>query len=82
MQDLSFPDLNAVVQCHPHLHYALSNYLYAGGLKHKGGYPLWWATNHGSLGTLERLIDAEANVCWKSNFWSRSGAFPRAKDLR
>ncbi|KAJ5359105.1 uncharacterized protein N7496_011518 [Penicillium cataractarum] len=43
---------------------------------------LWWAANHGSSGTLQRFIDAGANLCWESNYWSRSGAFPRAKHFR
>lgn len=41
IQDLSFQDLNAVVQCHPTLYYAFKSYLYARGMKHKTGYPLW-----------------------------------------
>lgn len=38
IQDLSFQDLNAVVQCHPNLYYALNS---DRGLKHKGGYALY-----------------------------------------
>jgi ankyrin repeat protein len=82
IQDLSLQDLNAVVQCHPTLYYALNTSLYTRGMRGNKDYPLWWAANRGSLGTLQRLIDAGVNVCWKSNVWSRSGAFPRAKHLR
>lgn len=82
IQDLSDHDLNAVVKCHPALYHALNGYLYARGVKHNEGSALWWAANHGSSGTIQHLIDAGANLCWESNYWSRSGAFPRAKHFR
>lgn len=82
IQDLSLQDLNALVQCHPALYYSLNGYLYARGVTHNEGSALWWAADRGSLGTLQRLVDAGADVCWKSNYWSRTGAFPRAKHLR
>lgn len=87
---LSSRDINALLQAHSSLHHAFNDYLYRYNVQYDDSSALFWAARHGSRKTLRRLLDAGANVRWKSDYWTRSRPWGRqapylrepASDLR
>ncbi|KAI9924173.1 hypothetical protein MW887_007123 [Aspergillus wentii] len=61
-------DLNALLQSNSRLYHTLNDYLYDCNVRHCQSSALWRAAKHGSESTLQRLIEAGADVRWKSPF--------------
>ncbi|KAJ5903112.1 hypothetical protein N7504_005495 [Penicillium tannophilum] len=73
-------DLNALVQCHPSLYNSLIDYLYQRNKQnHKA---LLSAARTGSKGAIQRFLDAGANVCRQSRYWSCSKPLLTSRHLR
>lgn len=75
-------DLNALLKCHPHLYKSLNDYLYYHNVHHHDASALFWAATSGSEVTLQRLLDAGANVRWESQYWACSWSPPSGNHLR
>jgi ankyrin repeat protein len=69
---LDCPDLNTLVQCHSILYNSLNDHLYRCNVQNHGSSALFWAASTGSESTLQRLLDAGANVQWESEYLTRS----------
>lgn len=69
---LDCPDLNRLVQCHYILYNSLNDHLYRCNVQHHDASALFWAASAGSESTLQRLLDAGANVQWESEYLTRS----------
>ncbi|CAI7571837.1 unnamed protein product [Penicillium glandicola] len=65
-------DLNALLQCHSYLYNTLNNYLYQLNVQKHDASALYWAASSGSDNTLQRLLEAGANVQWESQYLARS----------
>lgn len=61
-------DLNTLVQCHPFLYNTFNDDLYKRNVQHHNTSALFWAASTGSESTLQRLLDAGANVQWESQY--------------
>ncbi|ODM20942.1 hypothetical protein SI65_03995 [Aspergillus cristatus] len=81
-RQLESKDLNALLQCHPYLYHSLNNYLYYYNVHHHDASALFWATTAGSDVTLQRLLDAGANVRWELRYWACSKSSPSRIHLR
>ncbi|KAJ5226626.1 uncharacterized protein N7469_006632 [Penicillium citrinum] len=69
---LDHRDLNALLQAHSSFHQALNDYLYYCNVQYDNSSALFWAATHGSLKTVQHLLDAGANVRWNSDYWKMS----------
>ncbi|OGE55450.1 hypothetical protein PENARI_c004G01291 [Penicillium arizonense] len=65
-------DLNGLLQCHSYLYTTLNNSLYQLNVQHHGASALYWAASSGSDRTLQRLLDAGANIQWESPYFACS----------
>lgn len=67
-RSLESADLNALLQCHSYLYKTLNDDLYRLNVQHHDASALYWAASSGSDNTLQRLLDAGANVLWESPY--------------
>ncbi|CRL21319.1 Ankyrin repeat-containing domain [Penicillium camemberti] len=65
-------DLNMLLQCHSYLYKTLNDSLYQLNVQHHDASALYWAASSGSDKTLQRLLDAGANVQWESPYFACS----------
>ncbi|EAU33546.1 predicted protein [Aspergillus terreus NIH2624] len=59
-------DLYALVRTHSTLYHQLIGCLYRWNLESRGFAALIWAAKRGSIGTLQRFLDIEVDLGWKS----------------
>jgi hypothetical protein len=77
-ESLESRDLNALLRCHSYLYKALNDYLYRLNVQHDAP-ALYWAASSGSDNTLQRLLDAGANVLWDSPYFACSVQKPATR---
>lgn len=71
-ESLECRDLNALLQCHCCLYKTLNDSLYRLNVQHHDASALYWAASFGSDSTLQRLLDAGANIQWESPYFACS----------